>query len=160
MYLFCISNVNYHKPTVGHIFQFLLVDRNHSRSKNPIWYIFPNFYCSFMWQIFQKHFKKVWFSRQNFLKMANFREYFSLFSLQRIFFAKIFFVCKDSLFAIQYISRYTWHFFALLILSQESEKNYEFLARMREKCEKTFCPILWWNYPLPQKFQFFFSFQP
>ena len=43
-------------------------------------------------------------------------------------------------------------------LSRESEKNYEFLARKREKCEKTFCPILWWNYPSRQKFQFFFLF--
>ena len=27
-------------------------------------------------------------------------------------------------------------------LSRECEKNDEFLARKREKCEKTFCPIL------------------
>ena len=31
-----------------HKYQFSVVDRNHSRSKNPVWYIFFNFYCRFM----------------------------------------------------------------------------------------------------------------
>ena len=36
------------------IFQFLEVDQKYIRSKTPVWYIFPNFYCSFMQQFFQK----------------------------------------------------------------------------------------------------------
>ena len=105
-----------------------MVNQNHSRSKNPVWYNFSNFHFSFMWYFFQKIFKldKKKIKNSNFflhfiilaifqrnkckikdLLAIFFFAFFASFSLQRIFFANIFFVCKESLLGLQYTAQST-----------------------------------------------------
>ena len=100
LFYFCISNVNYHdyhKPYLVYFSQFLLQ------------YYVTNFSKNLK---FEKVFMILAIFLRNKCKIRDllpifFFAFFASFSLQRIFFAKIFFVCKDSSFAAQYSRQVT-----------------------------------------------------